>query len=338
MIVDTPETHEHDSGSAREQVRLLVEGWQERRNDVLVSYVHHAKCTVVYFPGDVQDFTENMSEDSYSDFGSFAYECVVELLLERFGSESNVVIVRPSRFHHGVFSCFDNFTQCNKLGATTAYHGDGDACRHLLCLLQGVEDRLSLPNVLERPIHVVGFSKGGVVLSQLVTELAALSFGRHPRDSDNNSDEASSAQLAARTLFRAVSSMHWLDAGNGSLRGVFPSNDTSLRSLRDFRELKLVVHVTPYQYCSSDRRWIRKEAHSFVERLKQLQTGAHLIKYYEHESATVPSLHTHFSLLRDFDVHGQSSGKMEAFRQSPVQPLQPVQIQAVKKRNRTDTS
>ena len=66
----------------------------------------------------------------------------------------------------GTFSCFDNFVPTDSVGSPkhTDNHG---AIDHLSALLK---ESLS-ENSLVKPLTVIGFSKGVVVLNQIVREL-----------------------------------------------------------------------------------------------------------------------------------------------------------------------
>ena len=104
------------------------------------------------------------------------------------------------------------------------------------------------------PIHLLGFSKGGIVLNQLVTELVRCSFNK--KRSVSGQHRQGSAFASTRQFFSSVrscvsdfvylfvrcltlwcyvyiqvNSIHWLDPGNGSLRGAMPTDDMSLSVL-----------------------------------------------------------------------------------------------------------
>lgn len=94
-----------------------------RENEVLVAPApaqREAKSNVIFFPGDVQDFSANMASGAFSEFSEFAYERVAAVLADKFGGDCNVWVIRPAHFFQRAFSCFDNFVETNEIGAATA--------------------------------------------------------------------------------------------------------------------------------------------------------------------------------------------------------------------------
>ena len=80
-------------------------------------------------------------------------------------SDSLVAVVRPARMERGTFSCFDNFVPSNSVGSPT-HCDDHGALQHLGLILQHLQSPLSAS------ICLIGFSKGVVVLNQLLRELS----------------------------------------------------------------------------------------------------------------------------------------------------------------------
>ncbi|KAF1317746.1 Conserved developmentally regulated protein, partial [Globisporangium splendens] len=296
----------------RQTHRVLSVGRANRKNEVLVSGTKDAACTVLFFPGDVQDFEAAMyvlrtsatvlralMSSTFSEFSEYAYEHVAERLVEKFGDKSNVWVFRPSQLYQNAFSCFDNFVASrNEFGAATSYTSTGSAINHLLALMQNVRDTL-----YNQEVHLVGFSKGVVVLNQLITELAVCK--REGFKSNNRREKLLSDISTYHNFFSKVCSIHWVDGGNGSQPGVVPLNEKALNT-------KLVVHVTPYQYESKDRPWIKEEIQAFIRRMWHCHMDVQLKMYYGGEPG---SIHSHFQLLRDFKVQcaPQSASKLDAF-------------------------
>lgn len=103
-------------------------------------------------------------------------------------------------------------------------------------------------------------------------------------------------------LFGQVCSIHWVDGGNGSQRGVVPSDGRALSAIHDLRydeptagevnlfdalnthtvfvislsNARLCVHVTPYQYESVDRPWIKQEILEFIQKMRRFQVDVRL--------------------------------------------------------------
>ncbi|KAG6971882.1 hypothetical protein JG688_00004245 [Phytophthora aleatoria] len=214
---DTPTStplSNQESDVERSSFRIRSRGWLDRENELFLSFPKSAAacCNVIFFPGDVQDFKTVMTTGPFADYSDYAYEAVAELLSEKFGDTCNVWVVRPSRFKHGAYSSFNNFVTTDEYGAATKSY----ATKHLASLMQNTQATMRRQGVnvsTALPMHLLGFSKGGIVLNQLVTELVRYSF---------NKKRSNSGQ---------INSIHWLDAGNGSLEGAMPTEETALAVL-----------------------------------------------------------------------------------------------------------
>ncbi|KAF4044292.1 hypothetical protein GN244_ATG03381 [Phytophthora infestans] len=320
-----------DSDAERSSFRLRCRGWLDRENELFMSIPKRAtaSCNVIFFPGDVQDFKAAMATSPFADYSDFAYEAVAELLSEKFGGTCNVWVVRPSRFKHGAYSSFDNFVTTNEYGAATQYDPSAYATKHLSSLMQNTQTALRRQGVnvsTALPMHLLGFSKGGIVLNQLVTELVRYSFNK--KRSNSGQVRQGSVFASTRQFFAAINSIHWLDTGNGSLEGAMPTEETALAVLSRYEQLRLFVHVTPYQYESRLRPWIKTEVNSFVTKMNLLGADIQLIIYYEGDEG---SLVSHFHILQDFEASRSFRSKGEGVANSPEHAVQPVRIRACKR-------
>ncbi|CAH2306035.1 Hypothetical predicted protein [Pelobates cultripes] len=126
---------------------------------------------------------------------------------------------------------------------------------------------------------VIGFSKGCVVLNQLLHELQEAH-----QDKDVNSFLAN------------IESMYWLDGGHSGGSETWISRPDILKV---FAQTGIAVHthVTPYQVSDSMRSWIGEEHKKFVQILKEYRVTVdnHLHFMYE-----MPSLDNHFRVHEVF--------------------------------------
>merc|ERR1711976_927507 len=94
---------------------------------------------------------------------------VLQTLSGKFPANSvSIHIVQPSRYSSGGYAVYENFFQENHLGQrgdpVKRYTPDNLPASCHLAKLLGEESK--------KPIVIMGFSKGGIVAMQLLTELA----------------------------------------------------------------------------------------------------------------------------------------------------------------------
>lgn len=122
-----------------------LRGYNERHNDVLYApklVACDKDDVVVFFGGDVQDFVENMKMNSENKkYTKWSLENVVVLLRHKF-RDRHVVVIRPSRFDSGTFSCYDNFVSSGKYGVPE-FRSYNNALLHLKKLLHHLPSKLT---------------------------------------------------------------------------------------------------------------------------------------------------------------------------------------------------
>ncbi|RMX64486.1 hypothetical protein DD238_006150 [Peronospora effusa] len=353
---ELPSSNQND-GVNRLFFRLRSRGWLDRENELYVSIPRNVTghCNILFFPGDVQDFKATMDAGPFAEYSDYSYETVAELLNKKFGDTCNVWVVRPNCFKHGAYSSFDNFVTTNEYGAATKYtstellfvYATDDptafATKHLASLVQNTQAtlrrqgglypilcfllRMYVNISMALPMHLLGFSKGGTVLNQLVTELVRYSFNK--KRSSSGQIRQGSAFASTRQFFSAViwngssynlllyngqiNSIHWLDSGNGLLEGAMPTEELALSVLSRYERLRLFVHVTPYQYSARTRPWVKAEVNSFVKKMKLRGADVQLIMYVQLKQVNMccigiyyegdeDSLASHFHILHSFET------------------------------------
>ncbi|XP_019724740.1 mitochondrial protein C2orf69 homolog [Hippocampus comes] len=247
---------------------------------------------VVFFHGDIQNFQEEMaSQPECAPWLAWSLEQVSVTLGRRFPGH-HVWVVRASRMYLHKFSGYRHFVDSNMFGAPqhAPYSPDGGALRHLRSLLVHGMERAGLPNTIRAPgdasgtragfsLTLVGFSKGCVVLNQVVHELAGALAD--PRVSD---------------FAGSLSDMFWLDGGHpgGSETWV---TDRSLLGQLATSGIGIHAHVTPYEVRDPTRAWVGREHACFVKTLEEL--GARLYDKL-HFVDEPPSIENHFRVIQEF--------------------------------------
>ncbi|XP_046464113.1 mitochondrial protein C2orf69 homolog isoform X1 [Daphnia pulex] len=266
---------------------VAVTGYNERVNDVI--FVERQISTdpasvVVFFGGDVQDYPENMK--SHRDHGVYVeynLEAVAEILASKFKS-SFICVIRPAKVELKTFSCFSNFVTCNDIGSPT-HLPNHNALLHLTTLLLSVAEQTGHSEVgCESPLTIMGFSKGCVVLNQLLHEFHY--FHHLPVDKESH----------INALMGRIRKMVWLDGGHSGGKDTWVTSSNVLSSLQS-TGIAVDIHVTPYQVNDDRRPWIGKEEKQFHTLLKKL--GVVLFRKV-HFAEEPPSLDNHFLLLKIF--------------------------------------
>ena len=251
------------------------------------------------------------------------------VILQKKYPHSAVWIVRPSRMLRNLFSSFHNFVESSITGVPT-YSSNHGAILHLNHLLEDAVHQvkkagrleLSVHNTLIQPVHIVGFSKGCVVLNQIAHELVnyysqepsklALGHGNFPLSPRSRSPSPVStptghrshlalplgfAELEILRLFVArIRGLTWLDAGHSGSCGAWVTEDDTLKTLASLR-IPVQVHVTPHQVRDPMRVWIGEEEAEFVAKLRHFGAKVTETIHFETEER---ALEKHFRVLNVF--------------------------------------
>ena len=220
-------------------------------------------------------------------------EATAELLRDKYPT-SNIYVMKPCQMHLGTFSVYSNFVTSNAIGVPD--HKDvKDAWRHLSSLLknamlsslnaeQSCDDAASteFDQLYALPKHIVGFSKGCVVLNQLLYEL-----------------KSALSDASLTSFIASVHSITWLDGGHSGHGNGEPTwvNDLEVLQLLQNTNVRVHVHVTPYQVNDAMRPWKGKEYKKFLSALRRLKINVTNTVHFEDEQG---SIENHFQILYDF--------------------------------------
>ncbi|MCI4378064.1 hypothetical protein PGIGA_G00211460 [Pangasianodon gigas] len=273
---------------------------QHRINDVLLlrpepretQATRSENAHVVFFPGDIQNFHQEMAlQPDASPWLSFSLERVALVLGARFPGRY-VWLVRPSRLHLHKFSCYSNFVSCDLFGAPK-HSPDYGAVRHLRALLGNAMKRAAIAEPLPPLVGasvpaplptgfsliLVGFSKGCVVLNQMVHELAS-----------------ARTDPELRQFLDSTSDMYWLDGGHPGTGDTWVTDKQVLGELAS-SGVAVHAHVTPYEVCDPARAWVGREHRCFVKTLEELGARISQNLHFEDEPACIAN---HFRVIEEF--------------------------------------
>lgn len=176
--------------------------------------------------------------------------------------------------------------------------GDGQSCDSVSC--RDPHSPLDPHPNPEQPLHslpisLVGFSKGCVVLNQLLYDVTS------DVTSDVEVDETSKAQpeatASAADLISRVDEMIWLDGGHNGPVNTWITDKTIIEHALSQLKVRIQVAVTPYQVRDPLQPWKGRDHGRFTRHLRAL--GAHLSAQMFFEDDP-PSLEKHFEVLKVF--------------------------------------
>ncbi|KAK9845935.1 hypothetical protein WJX81_006425 [Elliptochloris bilobata] len=218
----------------------------------------------------------------------------------------SVAIVAPSRLEAN-FACYDHFlAACTRSGEPLGYKGRSlKACLQMWSLLRA----LSLPDRGDErsrwpPVRLLGFSKGCVVVNQVLAEIAyleGLSDEAAIEHLQRSSRGAPDVDLPDMLVFvKAIREVLLLDAGL-NCRGAYLTDPEAAAGLGRWcrrAQLRVSLHGTPRQWGCSARPWIAEEK----DRCMALLAAAGVpVKQRLHFAGQEPSLLMHFRILEAFE-------------------------------------
>ncbi|KAK4414603.1 hypothetical protein Salat_2873300 [Sesamum alatum] len=284
----------------------------------------------IFFSGDRVEGTENPVIERLSD-----PQKIAELLVSKFGGSINAYVVEASIFN-GPFAVYKDFIpSVNENGEPKSYDPTGFPASTSLVLLlskflaeaknvilgkQKEPYQAETPSFLCKPkTALLGFSKGGTVLNQLITE-----FGFSEVQSTEFSTQANKVVVIAgpaakeddwiiptskEDLFNSIAEIHYVDVGLNREGAYLTDKDVIDRISEHLTQrasgIRFFFHGTPRQWCDERRIWIRKEKDALVRLLKkaaQLNMGKLHLRERLYFPGKLPDLQMHFEIIDIMDV------------------------------------
>ena len=256
---------------------------------------------LLYFGGDVQDLSSKMIlHRDHKRYLKWSLEETALLLSQLYPSHC-IMVIRPNRMERATFSCYDNFVESNFCGAPThltkTAMGDKNlpscnALTQIYSLIHNLPESLGDIDAKDskHSITLVGFSKGVVVLNQVLHDL-------HLLGSDYVKCETGEVKLSKFT--EEIERIIWLDGGHNGGKETWITDETVLETIATKTNIIIEVKVTPYQVKDVMRPWIGKEEKRFRTILGTkfgLINSNRLIRklYFEDEERNIDN---HFKIL-----------------------------------------
>ena len=284
-----------------------------------------AKNCIIYFGGDIQnseDLMQNHSENS--SWSNFSLERTAALLFKKFFNENGqnvdnlsqpiVMVICPQSFSSGTFSHFSQFVDSADFTGSPIYSSVGwrawnelaTLAENVLRLASSGSPTGSLPTGVQHAYTLVGFSKGCVVLNQLLLELSRLNLACRASARTPSSDTNGAVAQPAARFASSVQRWVWLDGGHNGSAPVWLQDAAAVSTFTEapLAELELAaaptrsptpvhvhVAVSPYQMRDSRRPHIGRQCARFCELLRDRQAlapcGSHIASAAIHVRAAL---------------------------------------------------
>ncbi|KFK37281.1 hypothetical protein AALP_AA4G236800 [Arabis alpina] len=276
-------------------------------------------ANAIFFHGDRVKETGNHVIDRLYDLQKIA-----EIIVSKFGNSVNAWVIEAS-LYNGPFAIYKDFVpSVNQWGEPKSYSPNGlPASTSIVSLLtsflheakrlilkEGKE--VCLINHYPRTI-VLGFSKGGVVMNQLMSEIS--SFDTNFAETSCVVQEQSMVEeiqiipVSKESFLNSIAEVHYIDVGLNSSGAYITDRNVvqriSQRVARGENSVRVVLHGTPRQWCDKQRGWILEEKDELVRLLKsEAENSGGKLEVHErfYFADRLPDLQMHFEIIDAMDV------------------------------------
>ncbi|KAJ4746512.1 hypothetical protein LUZ62_051066 [Rhynchospora pubera] len=228
----------------------------------------------IFFRGDRVEGTGDAVIERLSDSKN-----LLDTMLSKFQhSAVNAWVVEASTYN-GAFAVYkEMIPSVNSRGEPKGYDPTGfPASSSIVSIISTsinqIQDQLSvntlkesIPRASSSKTIILGFSKGGTVVNQLVTELAYLAT-RHTSNSPGTDvpqiSDCCMFPTSSEGFLNSISEFHYIDVGL-NCSGAYLTDKSIFRNLSNYvvnndKYIRFFLHGTPRQWCDPYRPWIRQE-------------------------------------------------------------------------------
>ncbi|GLT51567.1 hypothetical protein SLA2020_249680 [Shorea laevis] len=286
-------------------------------------------ANAIFFNGDRVQGTRNPVIERLSDLQKIA-----DVLVSKFGGSINAWVIEASIFS-GPFAVYKDFIpSVNKWGEPKLYCPTGfPASSATFSLLSNcLEEAKKAISSSQMELHststsssqlktfVLGFSKGGTVLNQLVTELGFLEQKSmvSPTHIEEGLIKSKSSIIqegsqiipkTAESLLNSITEIHYVDVGLNSHGAYITDQNVTENILKRLLDgapgIRFVLHGTPRQWCDKRRAWIRDEKEKLIRLLEsgaQRSNGKLKVCERLYFADKSPDMQMHFEIIEKMDV------------------------------------
>ncbi|XP_038899615.1 uncharacterized protein LOC120086870 [Benincasa hispida] len=288
-------------------------------------------ANAIFFNGDRVEGTGNPVIERLSNLQNIA-----EILVSKFGESTNAWVVEASDFN-GAFAIYQDFIpSLNRWGEPKSYSPDGfPASLSTVSLLESCYNEVKKIIPWVKPVSkgttistlgcctpktiILGFSKGGTVVNQLVTELGSKDLIAADEDIPHSKqepgvecstlEEDQFISTTEQSFLKSITEIHYVDVGLNS-HGAYLTDPEVIKRIssslvQESRGIRFVLHGTPRQWCDSRRVWIRDEKEKMMSFLasEALRSGGNL-QFCErfYFSGKPGDMQMHFEIIEKLDV------------------------------------
>ncbi|KAG0474581.1 hypothetical protein HPP92_014267 [Vanilla planifolia] len=248
---------------------------------------------------------------------------IAEILASKLRASFNIWVFESSNFN-GPFAIYKEFVpSVNSRGEPKCYDPHGfpaSSCmveilkkiinQVNIASLSGLHESVTSP--LPTPQTVIfGFSKGGTVLNQLVTELAHFNEICYVKPCSQTLYEAENGICPSflGSFLLSISQIHYVDVGlnccGAYLTDEFVIKEVAKLLMSHNSSLRFVLHGTPRQWYDTDRPWICREKDALLQALRVAKhkcEGRLQVVERLYFTDMKPSLQMHFGIIESMDV------------------------------------
>ncbi|KAF2315439.1 hypothetical protein GH714_039247 [Hevea brasiliensis] len=201
---------------------------------------------------------------------------IAEILVSKFGGSVNAWVIEASIFN-GPFAVYRDFIpSVNRWGEPKSYSPAGfPASTSTISLLSNClkeakkvistkekepsTTSVSSSSSYQPKTYILGFSKGGTVLNQLVAELSISEVKSNSKEQhrsrESSEDDFQIIPHSKESLINSITEIHYVDVGLNSAGAYITDHNVieriSKRLMQGAPGIRFVLHGTPRQWCDS---------------------------------------------------------------------------------------
>lgn len=182
------------------------------------------------------------------------------VLARAFPTSSCIVMIIPCRYEAG-FACFDNFIEYVSWSLCGNHIQENPGGEYISCTQKGVRQlydllsSLPIPKKMYKRWLMAGFSKGGICVNQVLTDISAV--------------VSLTNQNPLRTFCEGLCQVHYIDVGL-NCPGAFITNNSVIQGLRNIGTCRIRMYATQRQVGGCDER-SKRIWHEMVQMLHACQ-------------------------------------------------------------------